>query len=182
MNRLPAYRLPSYRYRTVAAGVAALGLVLGSSFGVGVACGRGDTADTQSGTNATTTQPFGNINPGQFPTVGAQGNATTGRITAINGNTVTVQTAQGEVKVDLTDSTTVTTTTEAKASDLKVGMTVVASGSKKDDGSVAATSLSQVTAALQALLGGAGRGLPGASGTAAGGRTPTAPAGTPPAR
>jgi hypothetical protein len=75
-----------------------------------------------------------------------------GRITAISGNTVTIETRQGPVKLNLSASTTVSKQSGSSASDLKVGDTVVASGTRKDDGSLDASSVSQLPSELQALL------------------------------
>jgi hypothetical protein len=89
--------------------------------------------------------------------------ATTGRITAIEGQTVTVQTPQGSIKVNLGAAATVDTVQTGAAESLKEGMSILASGARKDDGTFEASSITQLPNELAALLGGGGRaaGAPG---------------------
>jgi hypothetical protein len=71
--------------------------------------------------------------------------------------------------VNIPTSAKVNTYKTGSASDLKVGDSVIVSGTRKDDGSIDATSVSQLPSELQALAGGATAGQgPSASAT----RTP----------
>jgi hypothetical protein len=166
----------SITFRKVAAGVLVAGALLGIVFGAGVAYGRGDPKTVQSGLTAQQLQSLlgissaqaaaatsGQSAPGTNAGSGAAagllgGGATTGRITAIDGQTITIQTAQGSVKLNLAVSGTVSTVRTGETADLREGMSVVASGSRKDDGSFDATSITQLPSEIQALLTGGGRG------------------------
>jgi len=81
-----------------------------------------------------------------------------GRVTAVQGNTVTVETRTGSLKLNLSPSTSVTKVSTGAQGDLKVGDTIIASGTTKSDGSFDANTISQVPPELQAILlaGGAG--------------------------
>ena len=92
------------------------------------------------------------------------GNNTIGQVTAVDGQTVTVKTAQAEVKVTLDGNTKVSK--YGGSSTLEVGDSVVVAGTKQADGSVTATSVSQMPPELAALAGGGGGGTftrPGAN-------------------
>jgi hypothetical protein len=84
----------------------------------------------------------------------ALANAAIGRVTAVNGQTLTVQTAQGSLKVNICASTTIEKTTAGVIGDLKEGTSIIASGTRTADGGFDATAISQVPAELQGLLGG----------------------------
>jgi hypothetical protein len=184
----------SLTFRTLAVAALAAGLALGISFGVGVAYGRGDPKTVQSGLTAQQIQQlYGGGGAGGAGAAGAaggaQGNAgggaagnaaalgarsTMGRVTAVNGQTVTIETRQGSQKIQLTSGSTVNKLTTGSSGDIQEGSTIVASGTRKDDGSFDATSVSQVPPEVAALLGG------GAGGT--GGTGTTSPAATPSGR
>lgn len=181
-------------FRKVMAAVAIFGLGIGLAFGAGVAFGKGDQKTVNSGLTQQQIQSLlGVSGPGAAGGAGSQaaasgtpgaragfagsallGSNTTGQITAIDGNTLTIQTAQASIKVTLPDGVKVNTYKAGGVSDLKVGDSVIVAGAAGSDGSVAATSLSQLPAELQALGGGAGAGGPqqqgGSQGPAA---TPT---------
>jgi hypothetical protein len=147
------------RVLTIALGVC--GVVIGVAFGIGVAYGRGDPKTVESGltqqqiasllgggTTGTgrTGQPGANIQ--------ALGNNTIGQVTAIDGQTATVKTAQAEVKVTLDANTKVSR--YGGSTTLQVGDSVVVAGTEQADGSVTATSVSQMPPELAALAGGGG--------------------------
>jgi hypothetical protein len=152
----------SLSFRTLAIGVVALGILIGVAFGAGVAYGRGDPQTVSEGlTQQQIQQLYG---PPTNPAA-AQGGAqagggaaqalarsTTGRVTSVEGNTVTIETSRGSQKVTLGASGTVTKSGSGNLSDLTQGTTIFASGTRKDDGSFDATSISQVSGDLQALL------------------------------
>jgi hypothetical protein len=158
----------SLRFRTLAIGVVALGIVMGVAFGAGVAYGRGDPKTVSEGlTQQQIQQLYGApTNPGAAGGAGQGGaqaggsgaaaqalaRSTTGRVTAVDGNTVTIETARGPQKVTLGSAVTVNRTTNGSVSDLTQGSTIFASGTRKDDGSFDATSISQVSGDLQSLL------------------------------
>lgn len=66
-------------------------------------------------------------------------------ITAIDGSTITLNTSDGEVKVNVSDTTYVQKYMSVSIADLAVGDTVVVSGSKNDDGSINARSIRVMT-------------------------------------
>ena len=114
--------------------VAALGVGI---FG-GVLIGQNTATSTVADTPAGFTPPEGLDGA---PT-GSFGDFTSGEITAIDGDIVTLTLDDGStVTVTASDDTTYTVTGEL--SDLAVGDTVTASGEADDDGNVAATSISE---------------------------------------
>jgi hypothetical protein len=84
----------------------------------------------------------------------ALANAAIGRVTAVNGQTLTVQTAQGSLKVNIGASTTIEKITVGVIGDLKEGTSIIASGTRTADGGFDATAISQVPVELQGLVGG----------------------------
>jgi hypothetical protein len=98
----------------------------------------------------------------------AAANGTTGSISALDGQTMTIQSRTGPIKVNLSPSTKISKLTTGSASDLAVGSSVVISGTRKDDGSYDATEIDQAPADLATLIGGGFAG--GASATPAAGR------------
>jgi len=158
-------------FRTLAIGTVVVGILIGAAFGAGAAFGGGDDpeASAEGLTSAQIQQLYGAPTGGTgaagasgpaaaraagAPSNSALGGASLGRITAVEGQTITVETAQGSVKLNLTESTIVSKVENGGRSDLAVGDVVAASGPKKDDGSVDATSVSEVPAELQNLAGG----------------------------
>ena len=125
--------------------VAAVGVGI---FG-GVLIGQ-NTATTAAETPAGFTPPEGL----DGAPAGGFGNLTSGEITAIDGDVVTLTLDDGTtVTVTASDDTTYTVTGEL--SDLTVGDTVTASGEADDDGNITATSISEGTG-----FGGFGGGTP----------------------
>lgn len=66
-------------------------------------------------------------------------------ITAIDGNTITLNTADGTQKVIVSDTTYIQKYMSVTVADLAQGDTVVVSGSKNDDGSISARSIRVMT-------------------------------------
>ncbi|MDY7083720.1 MAG: hypothetical protein SYR96_01315 [Actinomycetota bacterium] len=93
----------------------------------------------------------GQAQGGQAPGGQAQGGqaqggtavtAATGKVKLVNGTTIYVETADGQVVTVKTDSrTSVSTTTKGKVSDVKAGQSVTIQGSTGSDGTVTATSV-----------------------------------------
>jgi hypothetical protein len=74
----------------------------------------------------------------------AFGGLTVGTVKLVDGNTIYVADAQGNVtKITTTKSTKVTESTSGKVSDLKAGDTVTVLGTKKSSGDVAATTVTE---------------------------------------
>ncbi|GID31336.1 hypothetical protein [Paractinoplanes brasiliensis] len=68
--------------------------------------------------------------------------AATGKVKLVNGTTIYVETADGQVVTVKTDSrTSVSTATKGKVSDVKAGQSVTIQGSAGSDGTVTATSV-----------------------------------------
>ncbi len=129
------------------------------AFGGGGAGGAGGTGGT--GTNGGNTGGTGGTGTRRF----AGGGGTAGKITAINGNTVTVETTEKSVTVNLSGSTTVTKVDKGATSDLKVGDRITVIGAANGDAIDAANI---IVGNITGIFG--GRGLGGAGG---------APSGTP---
>jgi len=167
----------TFRVLLIAAVIAGVGF--GVSFGVGYAAGRGNPKQTTGGmTQQQINQLYGIQGGGAGPTgtgsgatagaagttrggtAGAAARVPMGKITAIDGSTLTVETRAGGVqKVNLSPSTAVNRITSGSAGDLKVGDSVVATGTAKPDGSsFDATAVSQVPAELAQLVDGGGSG------------------------
>lgn len=190
----------SLSFRTLAIGIGVMGIAFGVAFGAGVAYGRGDPKTIQSGLSQQQIQqlygaPSGGGAGGAAAGAGAQGGgatgaggasgaggaaaaaaarATTGRVTAVSGQTVTIDTARGSQKVNLMPNTAVSKITGGTAADITEGTTIFASGTRKDDGSFDATAVSQVSSDLSQLLTTlTGGGAAGAGAGAAASATPT---------
>jgi hypothetical protein len=161
--------------RLVMIALGVCGVALGVAFGIGVAYGRGDPKTVQSGlTEQQIASLLGgggggnNLQRGLGGSGAPQllGNNTIGSVTAIDGQTVTVKTAQAEVKVALDSATKVSK--YGSSGQLAVGDTVVVAGERQADGSVKAASISQMPPELAALAGGGGNfSRPGAAATPA---------------
>lgn len=168
-------------FRTLAIGVAAVGLGLGASFGAGVAYGRADPKTVSAGLTPQqissllgiavpqgTASSSGGPSPGagaarqQGQGSGAAGaiqsltRSASGKITAIEGGTITIETRTGVQKINIGAGASIEKMASGSISDLKVGDTIVAGGSRNDDGSFEATSVSPVPRELQALITGGG--------------------------
>jgi len=78
--------------------------------------------------------------------------ATSGRVTNVSGQTVTIETARGSEKVNLSSGAKVNKNSSSSVSDIKDGMTIFASGTRNADGSFDASSVSEVSIELQTLL------------------------------
>ena len=160
-------------FRTILLGVVVLGLGMGAAFGIGVAYGRGDPKTVESGLTQQQIQSLLGISGSgaggtaqggtQGPSGGtgaagaaASGRNPTGRITAVDGRTLTIETRAGAQKVNLSPSTKINKLTTGTTADLTANATIVASGTRNADGSFDATEVSQIPAELQALLGGTG--------------------------
>jgi hypothetical protein len=164
-------------FKNLAIGLAAVGLVLGAAFGAGIAYGRtGDNGSTATTPNfADLIAARGSTGAG---TGGASGFQTVlgsmGAITAIDGDTITVETAQGAKQIHITDSTGVSMLEPASITELKVGNVIAFSGEARDDGSVDATAIDEVASQLESLS----SGLPGGGGAFPGGNAPSGATGS----
>jgi hypothetical protein len=184
-------------FRMMIVAIAAFGAALGIAFGVGVAYGKGDKETVQPGLSQQQLQQllgigtggvggtsafggFGGASASGTPGAGGAaagglgallGNSTVGAITAIDGETITVQGLTGPVKVKVGAIAKINTYKPGNFSDLKVGDSVFVAGSRQQDGSVDATSVNQLPAGLVPSGG-------GASGGGFGGARPT-PTATP---
>lgn len=126
-----------YQKKSLQKGLIALVVVValaGSFFGGIEYQKHHGKATTQTGTNGS--GPASRNFNGQMPVVGA--------VKTITGNTITVQTQQGNAKKVTVDSTTRLTKNRAPAqlSDIHTGDQIVALGKQNNDGSLAATRVS----------------------------------------
>ena len=83
--------------------------------------------------------------PGAGMQGGGRGRVSADKITAIDGNTITVSTSNGTVKVIASDTTYVQKYMSVTVAELEVGDTVVVSGSENADGSITARSIRVMT-------------------------------------
>lgn len=99
----------------------------------------------------------------------------TGTVESVNGNTLTVNTAQGPLTATLSGTTTITKTSTGTPADLVAGVDVVVTGQRGADGSVQATTVTIVPAGFTGGLGGFGGrgGAGGGTGSATGGAAGT---------
>jgi hypothetical protein len=73
---------------------------------------------------------------------GGFGRGTAGKVTSLDGNTLTITDNQGQkVTVQLSDSTVIEKTVSAGKTDLASGATVTVQGQRGTDGSVSATTI-----------------------------------------
>jgi hypothetical protein len=73
---------------------------------------------------------------------GFTGGGTSGQVKTIEGNVMTVSTAQDVAMVNLTDKTLVEKTVEGAIADLKPGMQVMVIGERDADGNITASQIS----------------------------------------
>ena len=162
-------------FRIIAIATVVVGLGFGAAFGAGIAYGRGDPKTVAGGLTSqqlasmlgvTGAQAALSAGAAATPATGGAGAAragaatgalsavgATGRITAVQGQTITIETRQGSEKINLSSSTTITKLISGGTTDLTEGTSIVVAGTRKDDGSYDATSISQVPTELQAVLG-----------------------------
>jgi len=105
------------------------------------------------------TFPGGSAPSGQNPGFPG-GGGTVGQVKTIDGNVMTISTAQNITTVNLTDTTQVEKTVTGEISDLQPGMQVMVSGQKDSNGNITANRVSIVN------IGPAGTNNPSATGTA----------------
>ena len=160
----------SLSFRTLAIGIGVMGIAMGVAFGAGVAYGRGDPKTVQSGLTQQQIQQLygaptnpaaaggagagagGGQNAGAAGAAALASRATSGRVTAVSGQTITIETARGSQKVNVASSASVNKISGGAASDITEGTTIFASGTRKEDGSFDATAVSQVPSELAQLL------------------------------
>jgi hypothetical protein len=166
LTRRPRVKLPSVTLILAVIVVAGAGFLGGalvgkhygssSSGGLAAAFGRlaaGASASASTGarTGTGTRTGFAGGGGGLF----GSGNATIGEIKLIDGKTVYVQTAAGDVvQVATSPATKVTVSSTVPVKDLQPGETVIVEGSKNSSGAIAATSISQTSAGLGGGFGG----------------------------
>ncbi len=116
------------------------------------ACGGGTT--TTAASSATTAPAASGGGTGTAPP------GVSGTVAAVNGTSLEVQGAGGQVTVNVTPSTVITQTVAATSADLAVGQCVAASGTKSGTDVVAATavSINEITSSSGSCSGGFGGG------------------------
>ena len=137
-------------------GVLAVGGSLGGAFVGGIALGKsqGDETAAQSTLPAQSSfspnqPPSGQLSQdqidqfrqGQLGQGFAGRGGLTGTIEEIEGNTVTVNTAQGPLQATVGEETTIQMFTEGTLADLQTGLRVTVIGQRGEDGAVEATSI-----------------------------------------
>jgi endonuclease YncB( thermonuclease family) len=137
----------------------ALVAVLGVGIFGGVLIGQ-NTASASSAGSAALGQgrPDGAAGGATGDTPVGMGGFTSGTVTAVDGDTVTLELTDGStVTITTTDDTTVTTTQNSSVADLAEGDSLTVVGEADDDGNVAATSIAE---GARGFGGGAGGGTP----------------------
>lgn len=155
--------------RHMAAAVLVVGVGFGVAFGAGVAYGSPKQVQgglTQQQLVALLGVGTGGLGAGASGAGGASGAAgaaaglaalgTAGRVVSVQGDVVTIETRQGNVRVNLSSSTTLTKVASATRTDLKEGMTVLVGGQRGNDGTIAATSVTELPQQLAGILTGGG--------------------------
>ncbi|MFC4034309.1 hypothetical protein ACFO3J_22930 [Streptomyces polygonati] len=140
----------------------------GRSFGGfgGFGGGAGGTGAGGAGAG-TGTGAAGGAGAGAGAAGGAGGGVTFGTVKLVDGSTIYVTDAQGNiVKVTTAGSTKVSETKDGKVSDLKAGQSVTVRGSQQSNGDIKATTVTQGSPAGGGFAGFGGRG--GAAGAAGG--------------
>lgn len=167
-------------FRKAAIGLVAVGVIVGVTFGAGVAYGRGDPKTVETGLSAQELQAMlglsGGAATGAPAAAGAGGGGqggllgagTAGVVTAVTAESITVETAQGEQTFAITAGTAVELLTAVDSSALEVGATIIVSGSD-GEGTLAAAQITELPDALSGLASG-GLGVGGAAGRPPGGR------------
>jgi len=152
LTRRPRAKLPSLTLVLAAIVVASAGFLVGALVGKHYgSSGSGNLAAAFSrlaGPRASATAGAGGGTGSGFGGRGGLfgGNATIGTIKLIDGSTVYVQTAAGDiVQVATSAGTSVTVSSTVPVKDLKPGETVIVEGSKNSSGAIAATSISQTS-------------------------------------
>ena len=155
LSRRPRAKLPSLTLVLAAIVVASAGFlggaVVGKHYG---SSSSGNLAGALSRLAARATTGAGSAGTGSGAATGfggrggllGGGNATIGTIKLIDGATVYVQTAAGDiVQVATSAGTKVTVSSTVPVKDLQPGETVIVLGSKNSSGAIAATSISQTS-------------------------------------
>ena len=195
------------RFRFIALGVAAIGLAMGVAFGLGVAYGKGDDKPAESsgftqaqiqamvgggggagaggggagaGAGGAGAGGAGGANAAagaNTAAAAASARSTAGRITAVQGQTVTIEIRPGLTqKLNLGTSSVVNKLQTGAGADLKEGSSVLVSGTRKDDGSFDVATINIVPPEVALILAApatTGGSAPGGAPPAA---TPAAPA------
>jgi hypothetical protein len=154
LTRRPRAKLPSLTLILAAIVVASVGFLVGGLVGKHYGGSRSGNLAGAFGGFAARPTTSGSAGAGAGSGAGAGGrtglfgggNATVGTIKLIDGATVYVQTAAGDiVQVATSAGTKVTVSSTVPVKDLKPGETVIVLGSKNSSGAIAATSISQTS-------------------------------------
>jgi len=153
LTRRPRAKLPSLTLVLAAIVVASAGFLVGALVGKHYgSSGSSNLAGAFSGLAARPTTSGASAGTGSGSGSGGRGglfgggNATIGTIKLIDGATVYVQTAAGDiVQVATSAGTKVTVSSTVPVKDLQPGETVIVAGSKNSSGAIAATSISQTS-------------------------------------
>lgn len=142
--------------KRVLIGVGVLALVIlaaggGYFYGISVGEARADQARQQlfgerlRGQGGQFPGPLRTVQPGQEGRAGLAG-AILGTIEAIEGDTLVVNTEEGNIQVRTTDTTLIEKTKSVGVEELEIGEQVMISGSRSDDGSITARSIQPLRA------------------------------------
>jgi hypothetical protein len=140
--------------------VVVLAAVGGGAFWAGTKVGENRVTQDQArflrqqarGQGGQFPSPLQTPQPGQGGVQGL-GSGVMGTIEEVQGNTLSVSTAEGTIRVQTTDTTLIEKYLSVNVGDLKVGEQVVVSGSRNDDGSLTARSIQSLRALPSAPAG-----------------------------
>lgn len=104
----------------------------------------------------------GQIQPGA---AGFPGRGATGQVKSIEGNVMTISTAQDVTTVNLTEYTQIEMTVSGDTSDLQTGMRVMVMGEREDDGVITASQVTILSENMPAMPLDQGLAVPPSAGT-----------------
>jgi hypothetical protein len=131
-------------------GIGTGGVGAGGGAGGGAGAGGGGAG---AGGGAAGAGGAGAGGAGANQAAAAGGRSTYGRITAVQGQTVTIEMRPGQtVKLNLAASSVINTSQKGSNADLKEGSSVVVSGTRKEDGSFDVATISVVAPELVQAL------------------------------
>ncbi len=157
-------------------GIVAFGAIVGGAFAGGMMVGKGQVEETPNsvanlvapGANTNLSEDVvdrlaertgrgGDATGQRGPGGGIAGNAINGTIESVGDGTITINTTQGPLTINVGADTAVRQTVEVGVEGLTAGMHVTTFGERSDDGSVSAATITVVPEGQSGAVGFAGR-------------------------
>ena len=124
-------------------------LVLALGFAMGACVQKGVTAATSAAASAASPPPIATDPTGSIggPPSARRGDLEIGTIESVDGTTLTITTPAGEaITIEVPEGTSVTSSVEVPLGDLPVGSNVIIRGTREDDGTFTADSVTESAA------------------------------------